>query len=249
MLPNHVIAALLLLTPEAPAPSRSFEAEQRAFARVEAAFAAKEPRLRTLFARAGAPYPPRGLLLRAFKRDGALELWAEGADARYVLVQTYPICASSGGPGPKRREGDGQVPEGFYRVSHFNPVSAFHLSLGLDYPNALDRRAAAGSRPGGAIYIHGSCVTIGCIPITDDAIDEVYVAAVLARSGGRATIPVHVFPLRLTDEALAELARRHAQAPTLVAFWRNLKEGFDRFERDRRPPRVGFGADGRYEFR
>ncbi len=246
--PQHVPLLLALVATAAPTRRPSFEAEQRATPRVAAAFAAKESRLRASFARAGAPYPPRAIMLRVFKRDAVLELWAEGAGARYVLVGSYAVCASSGRLGPKRREGDGQVPEGFYRVNHFNPASAFHLSLGLDYPNAADRRTVA-SRPGGAIYIHGDCVTIGCVPITDHGIEEVYVAAVLARSGGQAAIPVHVFPTRLTDEAMTGLARDRASSPEFVSFWRNLKEGFDRFERDRRPPRVEPGADGRYRFR
>ncbi len=248
MFSPHVALLLALVSTAAPTKRPSFEAEQRANPRVAAAFAAKESRLRASFARAGAPYPPRAILLRVFKRDAVLELWAEGAEARYVLVGSYAVCASSGDLGPKRREGDGQVPEGFYRLNQFNPVSAYHLSLGLDYPNAADRRMTR-SRPGGAIYIHGDCVTIGCIPITNVGIEEVYVAAVLARSAGQAAIPVHLFPTRLTDEAMDALAREHTSAPEVVAFWRNLKEGFDWFERDRRPPHVEPGADGRYRFR
>jgi murein L,D-transpeptidase YafK len=240
----HAVAPLA--APEARAGS--FEREQRRVPRVEAALTARKPALNALFTAAGAPFPPRGILLRAFKREAALELWADRGDGRFVLVQTYGICASSGALGPKRREGDGQVPEGFYRVNHFNPASAFHLSLGIDYPNAVDRRAS-GPRPGGAIYIHGSCVTIGCLPITDEKIEEVYVAAVLARDGGQAAIPVHVFPARLTEPFFAELAQTRAAPPALVSFWRNLKEGFDLFERDRRLPQVVVGHDGRYRFR
>ena len=244
-------ALALVLTLAAAPPARSapesFEAEQRSFPRVRAAFASKEPRLRAAFERAGAPFPPRGILLRAFKREAILELWAQGRGERYVRVEQYPICASSGGLGPKRREGDGQVPEGFYRVSHFNPASRFHLSLGIDYPNPADRRSASG-RLGGSIYIHGSCVTIGCLPITDDRIEEVYVAAVLARAAGQAAIPVHVFPTALTEDALAGLLRTHARSPELAAFWRNLAEGYARFERDHRPPQVLIDGAGRYLF-
>ncbi len=236
--------AVVLLAGARGARAESFEAKQRKVPRVDAAFVARAPSLGTLFSAAGAPFPPKGILLRAFKREAVLELWADRGDGRYVLVHAYAICASSGALGPKRREGDGQVPEGFYRVNHFNPASAFHLSLGIDYPNAADRRAS-GPRRGGAIYIHGSCVTIGCLPITDEKIEEVYVAAVLARSGGQAGIPVHVFPARLTD---AFFTRTHAAPPALVSFWRNLKEGYDRFERDHRPPRVVVGTDGRYRF-
>lgn len=229
------------------AHAASFEAEQRRNPRVRAAFEAREPAVATLFRTAGAPFPPKGILLRAFKREAELELWADRGDGRYVLVRTYAICAKSGALGPKRREGDGQVPEGFYRIIHFNPASAFHLSLGIDYPNAADRHASAAPR-GGSIYVHGDCVTIGCIPITDEWIEEVYVAAVLARSAGQTAIPVHLFPARLTDAFFAEATRAPGDSARLVPFWRNLRDGYDRFERDRRPPRVSVGADGRYLF-
>src|SRR5512133_3870018 len=218
---RQITVAAAALTVALGARAASFEAEQRENPRVRAAFAARERTLATLFQAAGAPFPPKGILLRGFKREAALELWADRSDGRYVLVKTYAICAASGVLGPKRREGDGQVPEGFYRVSHFNPASGFHLSLGIDYPNAADRHAS-GVRPGGAIYIHGDCVTIGCIPITDERIEEVYVAAVLARSAGQTAIPVHLFPARLTDAFFAEATRTRADSG-LVAFWRNLR--------------------------
>ena len=227
----------------ARAEARSFEAEQRSIPRVRAAFKAGEGTLRRRFAAAGAPFPPAAIYLRAFKREGVLELWASAASGRYALVESYPICAASGLLGPKRREGDGQVPEGFYRLNDFNPASAYHLSLGIDYPNAADRRRGE-RHPGGAIYIHGDCVTIGCIPITDERIEELYIAAVLARSGGQSLIPVHVFPARLSGAGMATLERDYGGSPALLGFWRNLKEGYDRFERDRRPPRVELGTDG-----
>jgi murein L,D-transpeptidase YafK len=45
------------------------------------------------------------------------------------------------------------VPEGFYRISGFNPQSQFLLSMRVSYPNALDRRL---KHSGGDIFIHGS---------------------------------------------------------------------------------------------
>jgi len=85
----------------------------------------------------------------------------------YTLVKNYPICATSGLLSPKRRFGDEQVPEGF------NPQSNFQLSLHVSYPNAADR--ISGSKQNlGDIFLDGNCVTIGCIPITDDEIKEVY---------------------------------------------------------------------------
>jgi len=242
-------AALGLMLAVAPlAGGRTFEADQRAIPRVRRAFEAREAELRRRFTAAGAPFPPAAIYLRAFKREAELELWAVAASGRYVRVETIPICATSGALGPKRREGDGQVPEGFYRVVHFNPLSEYHLSLGIDYPNALDRLRGE-RRPGSAIYLHGDCVTIGCIPLTDPRIEEVYVAAVLARSGGQASIFVHIFPARLTDAGMVALESEHAAAPELLRFWRNLKQGFDRFERTGRPPKAEAGRDGVYRFR
>ncbi len=104
-------------------------------------------------------------------------MWARHGDGRFRLVASYPILAVSGGPGPKRREGDKQVPEGFYEIDRFNPKSLFHLSLGLNYPNAADRVLSDREHPGGDIFIHGSNVTVGCAPLGNDAIEELYLAA------------------------------------------------------------------------
>jgi len=235
-----LVATLLLLAGAATAaePPRVAEARKRKLAAVEAAFRDK-----------GLAYPPGALFLRAFKREGVLELWGrDPGHAAFTLVKAYPICASSGELGPKRREGDGQVPEGAYRVVVFNPASRFHLSLGLDYPNASDRVLSDRRRPGGAIMVHGNCVTIGCIPIEDDGIEEVYLAALDARDR---TVPVHVFPGRMDPvawPALLALARERGDAE-LRAFWENLKRLHDTFEVTRRLPGFTVGKDGRYRVR
>ena len=198
---------------------------------------------RRLLESRGLSYPPRQILLRAFKQERQLELWARDGSS-FLLVKTYPICASSGGPGPKRHEGDAQVPEGFYTVSGFNPRSQFHLSLHVSYPNASDR--ILGRAPlGGDVFIHGNCVTIGCLPITDLLIEELYVIAVASKDFAGAEIAVQSFPARLDDAALARLSKAH---PESAAFWRNLKEGYDRFERDHAPLRVTVDGKGRYHF-
>src|SRR5215472_12346431 len=182
--------------------------------------------LRAMFAAKGLAYPPRAVYVRVFKSEAQLEMWSEAGDGRYALVKTYDVCASSGRLGPKRTEGDDQVPEGLYEVRFFNPKSRFHLSLGLDYPNASDR--VLGTAPlGGDIMIHGGCRTIGCIPIGDDAIDEMYVAASDARKSGRA-VTVHVFPTRMTDERMRAI-EAGADAAT-VTFWRSLRPAYVRFE-------------------
>lgn len=201
-----------------------------------------------MFTRQGLPYPPKALFMRVFKEDDALELWARPADKEpFVLVKELRICARSGSLGPKRREGDLQVPEGFYVINMLNPNSTYHLSLGLSYPNASDRILGERGALGGAIFIHGSCVTIGCLPMTDEGIEELYLSALAARQAGQAEIPVHVFPARLTDAALARLTEAARDNPGLARFWSGLKPGYDAFEKSRRVPRVTVARDGSYQ--
>ncbi|MCK4303781.1 MAG: L,D-transpeptidase family protein [Candidatus Eisenbacteria sp.] len=170
------------------------------------------------------------------------------AGGTFRLVKIFPICAISGDPGPKRREGDGQTPEGFYYVDRFNPASKFHLALGINYPNRSDR--LLGDRPtlGGDIFIHGGFVTVGCIPMTDELIKEIYVIAVAARAHGQERIPVHIFPRRLDATGLRVLEEAVGDNPPLVSFWRNLMVGYNFFETTRTLPVITVAGDGRYVF-
>jgi murein L,D-transpeptidase YafK len=171
------------------------------------------------------------VFFRLIKTNRQLEVWARNqGDADFQLVGHYPLASTSGTLGPKRHAGDGQVPEGFYRIDRFNPLSAFHLSLGLDYPNAADVLATGLADPGGDIFIHGSNVTDGCLPLTDALVEEVYLLAVAARAAGQATIEVHIFPFPLTE---VELTRRAASPH--AAFWRELAPGYAYFEKHRVP--------------
>ena len=131
----------------------------------------------------------RSVYFRAFKSEKILELYVLDTTNKYILFQTYPICAASGVLGAKRREGDTQVPEGVYHINRFNPKSDFHLSLGLDYPNASDLRFCDAAKPGGDIFIHGGCASIGCLAMTDDAIKEIYLLAQAAKEKGQSKIP------------------------------------------------------------
>ena len=149
---------------------------------------------------AGLPYPPRELFLRAFKREAELEVWGREDRGKFRRIGLFAVTASSGQPGPKRREGDLQVPEGCYRINVFNPESSFHLSLGIDYPNASDRILSDAKNPGFDIYIHGGAVSIGCLPLGDDGIDEVFLLAQDVKTRGQIDIPVHIFPARMAGE-------------------------------------------------
>ena len=102
---------------------------------------AAEQRLLPYLQAAGLPYPPTALALLGFKDEKRLEVWGQHA-GQWRRIRSYPMLAASGGAGPKLREGDLQVPEGLYRIEALNPNSQFHLSMKVDYPNALDRQQA-----------------------------------------------------------------------------------------------------------
>jgi murein L,D-transpeptidase YafK len=228
---------------------KSFREQQLNFPRVRTAAREKADMLRQMFEETQVPYPPKAILLRAFKKEAQLELWAHGpSTAAFVLVHTYGICATSGVLGPKRKFGDMQVPEGFYELDWFNPQSNFLLSMHISYPNAADRILGSHTNPGGDIFLHGNCVTIGCIPITDDGIKEVYWLAVEVHSAGQRHIPIEIFPARLTDAGFRSLVQEHPNQPSLVAFWSNLREGFAAFERDHRALKVSVARDSKYVF-
>lgn len=204
-------------------------------------------RLRARFAAVGLAYPADAVFLRAFKHENRLELWARGpGERRFRLVHAYPVLAASGGPGPKRREGDEQVPEGFYHVAVFNPRSSYHLSLGLDYPNASDRaRAANPAAPGSDIYVHGGAASIGCLAMGDPGIEEIFLAAADSRAR---PVPAHVFPARMDADGWRDFLTPAAGGDrALTEFWRReLQPGFDAFERDRVPPTVRVERGGAY---
>ncbi|MFO0594255.1 MAG: L,D-transpeptidase family protein [Myxococcaceae bacterium] len=182
--------------------------------------------VKALVEKAGLTYPVDEVYLRGFKKERVLELWAGKAGQPMAFVKSWPFCAASGELGPKRKEGDLQVPEGLYEVPEFNPTSDYHLSMKVSYPNASDRLRSDPKRPGGLIYLHGSCASIGCIAIEDEPIEEVYLIALDAK---RRPIRFDLFPTRLTDEGLQGL-----EGPN-VAFWKELQPFYAQFEQSHRP--------------
>ncbi|OJT17387.1 hypothetical protein BO221_45550 [Archangium sp. Cb G35] len=209
--------------------------------KVEAVRRAREHEVARLFTQAGVSWPPEELYVRAFKQERELEVWAGAKGEQLRKVKTFPFCAASGDVGPKRREGDEQVPEGFYTLDQFNPRSQFHLSMRVSYPNDADRRL--GQRPlGGAIYVHGNCMSIGCIAIQDGPIEELYLMVWAARGKMKRDVPIHIFPRRMDTQGLAALEKHPRATPHLVAFWRGLEPGWRLFEETRRPPRVSVDA-------
>jgi murein L,D-transpeptidase YafK len=224
----------------------SFKETQLTHTRVKSAYQEKEEIVKNYFAEKGISYNGFNLFIRGFKKEQKLEIWIrEKNKTVFILLQVYDFCTTSGTLGPKRKEGDLQIPEGIYHINHFNPASNFHLSLGINYPNTSDKILGNKLRPGGSIYIHGNCVTIGCIPITDDKIKELYTLAVEARNNGQSRIPVHVFPARLGNEEL-EILKSEYSNESLIEFWENLKAVYDSFESTKQLKGFSISETGKY---
>jgi murein L,D-transpeptidase YafK len=181
--------------------------------RVDDARKAKGAKLLREFAAAGLAYPPAGVKIRVFKAERMMEIWIGAPGKRKRLFKKYRIAAMSGGLGPKKQLGDLQAPEGLYYVDRFNKQSRFLLSLGLNYPNALDRKRSRGLDPGGDIFIHGGCVSIGCMAMTDDQIQEIFLIAYDAR---KKPVAVEVYPMRMDGPAY------HAAFRAAPHEWREL---------------------------
>lgn len=213
-----------------PGPERAAAAARRLRPGLERDLAAKGLRF-------GDP-----VFIRAFKEEEELELWVLHPETgKFVRFRNYPVAASSGKLGPKLAEGDLQVPEGFYFVppSRMKPDSTFHLAFNIGYPNAYDRHHG---RTGSFIMIHGNRVSIGCLAMTDEKIEEIYTLCDAAHKSGQKFFRVHLFPFRMTDERMAK-----TRDGKWHDFWLNLKGGYDDFEEKRVPPDVTV-RDGRYVF-
>ncbi|HTR13834.1 MAG TPA: murein L,D-transpeptidase family protein [Roseiarcus sp.] len=185
--------------------------------------------------------PSSPTLIRTYKKEAELEIWKMKSDGHYALLKTYPMCRWSGQLGPKKREGDMQVPEGFYAIApgQMNPNSHYYLSFNVGYPNAYDR---AYGRSGGNVMVHGVCSSAGCFSMTDEQIDDIYAIARDSFRGGQREIQLQSFPFRMTAENMA----KYRLDPN-IDFWKELKSGSDHFEVTKtEPPVVVCGKH--YEF-
>ncbi len=221
---------------------------QKSFPKISEMMSREEDTLQKQFQAKQLVWPARFVYIRSFKYDSEMEVWVKNKqNEKYKFFKTYKICALAGSLGPKRMAGDYQVPEGFYYINEFNPRSLYHLSLGLNYPNASDRMLCDLSQPGGDIYIHGSCVTTGCIPITDGQIEELYVLAAHAKDLGQDFIPVHIFPVNFENpKSLAYLNKFLLSFNEFVPFEKSLQNAFYYFEKNHQVPPVVVNAKGEY---
>ena len=171
------------------------------------------------------------IYLRIIKETSTLQVWV-CSGKEYKLFKSYDICFFSGGLGTKMREGDNKSPEGYYTIkpSQLNPMSEYHLSINVGYPNALEKQL---NYTGDAIMIHGDCVSIGCFAMTDPVIEEIYTLVYEAFLHGQKSIELNILPFKMDDAHM----KTYASSPN-IAFWRNLKTGYDIFQKTHLPPIV-----------
>lgn len=243
-----IIGIMLLFLPTMALAEEVSKSKQLTYPRVREAYTQKEKALKTAIEQQHLSWGSFEMVLVAYKYEKELEIHVrkKGSDDKFQKFRTYAFCTLSGNLGPKRIQGDLQVPEGFYEVDRFNPSSQFHLSLGLNYPNASDKILSDPKKPGGDIFIHGDCVSIGCIPITDDLIKELYILCVEAREAGQKRIPVYLFPFKMTEEKYSAAVDRY---PQFSDFWNNLKQGYSLWTENQKTLRFQVDAKGVYVFK
>jgi murein L,D-transpeptidase YafK len=226
-----------------------FLAEQSKFERVKTAIEEKEKIVSKKLKLNNLDINNLNILIAAYKKEDILEIFAKkSSEKKYKKIASYDICSKSGELGPKRKAGDNQVPEGFYYIDRFNPTSNFYLSLGINYPNTSDKIRSKAANLGGDIFIHGDCVTIGCMPMTDDKIKEIYLMAIYAKNNGQIKIPVYIYPFKMSNNNFANFKINNKNETALINFWGNLKEGYDKFEAEKRELAVKIDNTGRYQF-
>ncbi len=244
---NILILLFLLLNMEI-LYSQDFRTEQMKNVRVKKAFEEKKDYLEKVLKTKGFFDFKNDILLLAYKNEQILEVWIKNKSVKkYQFLLQYEFCATSGVLGPKRREGDLQIPEGVYYINYFHPTSAYHLGLKINYPNESDKFFADKKYPGSNILIHGDCCTIGCIPITDDKIKELYILCLEAKASGQAKIPVYIFPTKLNDNNFVLLKTQFQHDTKKMEFWNYLKPIYQYFEQKNELPILKIGINGYFE--
>lgn len=247
---KKVILAITAFSMLAFSYQKGFLNEQLRFQRVRTANKEKMPTIQADLKRVNLKVSDFRMLMIAYKQSSELDLYVKvKSDSKYKKFKTYKICSKSGVLGPKYKQGDAQVPEGLYHVNRFNPSSSFYLSLGLNYPNEADKKRSRAKDLGGDIFIHGNCVTIGCLPMTDDAIKEIYMYAVHAKNNGQNKIPVYIFPFKMTEQNMLSYKNKFKNNKALLLFWENLKMGYNAFQAEKNELSYSIGGNGEYLLR
>lgn len=148
-------------------------------------------------------------IIIALKAEKQLELWGETPAGENVFIKQYSILAASGKSGPKLREGDRQVPEGFYQVESLHPNSHFYLALKIAYPSREDIAAArldgrSTENLGSNIMLHGRGGSVGCIAVENQDMEEIFWAAAQV---GAQNIEIIILPCDFRNQAPEEKTR------------------------------------------
>ncbi len=227
-----------------------FKDSQQSYARVKEAYRLEWEGIQQILQSRGLDPGALELYLHAYKQEKKLEVWArkKGPEGFEKLL-SYDICQTSGVVGPKRKQGDLQIPEGFYHISAYNPWSSFHLSMCINYPNPSDRILGVQGSLGGDICIHGACVTIGCIPLTDAKIKQLYLLCVEAKNSGQSRIPVTIYPARMNRENYQRLRETFVEDKDRLNLWSDLHIAYELFQSRHQFPEITFLSNGRHTIR
>ena len=229
--------------------SDDFLGEQKRYKRVRKALEDKKDEVKINLEANKIALENLEIAMVAFKEEDELQIYAKNKeDSSFLLLKTYNICRKSGRLGPKRKQGDRQVPEGFYHIDRFNPASSYYLSLGINYPNQSDQIKSTAHHLGGDIFIHGECVTIGCLPMTNDKIKEIYLLAVFARNNGQLQIPVYIFPFKMDEMKFGFRKLKYGDDRELIKFWENLQIGYNLFFKEKQRLHFKVNQKGDYVF-
>jgi murein L,D-transpeptidase YafK len=246
---RNIFCFLIFIVGSAFVPNqRTFEEQQKLNERVSAAWDRKNDLINMRCRALEIPEETFGkMLIRVFKAEGVMEIWVEKPDGKFIKFNEIKIYAASGKLGPKRCQGDCQVPEGYYYVSDFNPNSNYYLSLGINYPNQSDMILSTFPHKGGDIYIHGARCSAGCMAMSNYYIEDIYICAVKAHSNGQQKIPVWIYPFKPTNINLAYY-NQYGDCKPFDKLWRNMAQGYQFFEKNKRLPDISVDSYGYYQF-
>ena len=189
-------------------------------------------RLHRYFEQAGLHYPAKDIAFLGMKKERELEVYGSDDGKKFKLVKTYPILAASGDLGPKLREGDYQVPEGFYRIELLQPNTPFHLALRVSYPSEFDKqRAAEEGRTdlGGDIMIHGSNCSAGCLAMGDEASEDLFV---MVADAGKENVQIILCPVDFRQQVTESLPTSPTWLPALYASLKQSLADYPLVKRD-----------------
>lgn len=239
------IALLFITVSMIHLQAKDLDTFRKMFPRVQQASLNTQETLEDLVNQIGLSLPLNHLFIRAYKAEKALELWGSNGD-EFKLIKTYEIARVPGFLGPKIRQGDKQVPEGWYEIDSLNPESSFHLSLRLNYPNQADLiRSQHEKDPGGDIFIHGDQYSVGCLPIYDDPMEEVFnlVTQTIFQFPDH-KVQVLILPFDLNSDVKSTFYEIQYQEH--FGFWNELKAISTYFDQKQLVPSVGVTKGGNY---